>query len=473
MLLYSFSFFVFFVIVLTLYWKLNKNLKPLLILIASYYFYFSWKPAYLGILILVTLVSYFFALKIEATKKYKIHYLSAILIINLSILFIFQYFNFFSYNLNQFINIPIPQFKILIPIGISFFTLTIIGYLIDVYKGKSKAEKDLLNFAIFVSFFPKIIAGPIERADHFLPQLKEKFIFKYQDVSDGAKLFLYGLFKKMVIADNLGLVVDKVFISLPEYKGLSLILVMIFFSWQIYMDFSGYTDMARGIAKMLGVNLLENFNLPYLSTSIQNFWRRWHMSFSSWLKDYLYIPLGGSRRGLLRTIFNTIVVFIISGLWHGASWTFIIWGFLHGLAISFERILKLTPLSKISLPNFIKILYAYTTVTIFWIFFRSPNLNDAIYILENALKGIRFIFNPAYILASLNQLFKYNIVEMYITFSILFLAIFLELFQSKYNLINFLNKRNLLIRFSVYIIAVFLILELRNAEIPEFIYQRF
>jgi alginate O-acetyltransferase complex protein AlgI len=473
MLLYSFSFFTFFIIVFILFWKAKQNLKLFLLLLASFYFYFSWIPAYLGILIISTLVCYFSALKIQKTTKHKIYYLYFALFVNLGFLFIFQYLNFFTYNLNNFINIPLPQFKLLLPIGISFFTLTLISYMLDVYKGKIKAENNLLHFSLFVSFFPKIIAGPIERADNFLPQLKQEFEFRYTDISDGAKLFLLGLFKKMVIADNLAIVVDRVFNSLPEYKGLSLIIVIILFSWQIYMDFSGYTDMARGVAKMLGINLLENFNLPYLSTSIQNFWKKWHISFSSWLKDYLYIPLGGSRKGLIRTIINTLIVFLISGLWHGASWTFIVWGLLHGIAISCERIFKLTPLYKFTFPNTIKILYAYTLVSIFWIFFRSPNLFDAIYILENSLKGIRFITSPAYIYASLMQLFNYNRPEMIITFSILFIAIFFEIIQSRYNLITLISKQNIFIRYSIYILAVFLILQLRSAEIPEFIYQRF
>ena len=475
MLLYSFSFFVFFFLVFVLFWKLRKQFQWIILLLASYYFYVSWKPAYLGIIILTTLICYFCAKAIESTKNNKKFYLFLALIFSLGSLFIFQYLDFFSITVNQVFGFSLPQFKILLPLGISFYTLTVIGYMIDVYKGKIKPEKHLGHFALFVSFFPKITAGPIERGANLLPQLKKKFVFDYALVSEGARLFMLGLFKKMVIADNLGIIVDRGFGSLSDYKGLSLILIIFFYSWQIYMDFSGYTDMARGIGKMLGINLMENFNLPYLSSSIQDFWRRWHISFSSWLRDYIYFPLGGNRKGLIRTVINTLIVFTISGLWHGAGWTFIIWGVLHGLGLSFERVLKALYANRltIKIPNILKIAYAYCLISIFWVFFRSPTINDAIYILRNAPVGLKHFLSPNYLWASLMQLFVFDRIEMIITFGVVLIAILLEIMQRKTSILKIVSKQPMIVRFTIYILVIFMIIQLRNANIPAFIYTQF
>ena len=473
MLLYSFAFVVFFFFVFILFWKLPRKFQWILLLVASYYFYGSWKPAYLGLILLTTAISYFCALAIDKYPTHKKSYFLLALFTNLGSLFVFKYFNFFSLTLEQTTNVILPQFKILLPIGISFYTLQTIGYLIDVYKEKIKPEKHFGYFALFVSFFPQLSAGPIERADQLLPQLKKQQTFNYAQVAEGAKLFLLGLFKKMVLADNFGIIVDRVFTSLPEYKGLSLLLVIVFYTWQIYMDFSGYTDMARGIGKMVGINLMENFNLPYLARSVQDFWRRWHISFSSWLRDYVYFPLGGSRKGLIRTIVNTLIVFTLSGLWHGAAWTFVVWGILHGLGISFERILKQLVGTRISLPEIVKIFYAYCMISVFWVFFRAPTIQDALYVLRNSVVGIKNFISPDYIFASLNQLFRYNTAEIVITFSLLAVAILFELIQTKLSLIQLINKQPLVIRFAIYTLFLFLIIQLRNAQIKEFIYVQF
>ena len=473
MLLYSFSFLVFFICVFILYWKFPKKFQWIVLLAASYYFYGSWKPGYLGLILLTTIISYFCALAIKRSTRHKTYYLLLALFFNLGSLFIFKYFNFFSLTIDQVWGLTLPQFKILLPIGISFYTLQVVGYLLDVYKGKIQPERHLGLFALFTCFFPQLSAGPIERASALLPQLKKQHIFNYVQIADGAKLFVYGLFKKMVIADNLGIIVDRGFGSLPEYKGISLILIVFFYTWQIYMDFSGYTDMARGVAKMVGINLMENFNLPYLACSIQDFWRRWHISFSSWLRDYVYFPLGGSRGGLIRTIRNTLIVFTLSGLWHGASWNFVLWGVLHGAGISVERILKQIVGDRLRIPNFAKIIYAYCVISIFWIFFRAPTIPDALYILRNSLAGLKNFVSPNYLWASLNQLFFFDTAEMIITFGLVLIAILLEIFQRKNSLLVIINKQPTLIRFVIYSLIIFMIIQLRNSQIKEFIYIQF
>lgn len=473
MLLYSLEFLAFFFIVFILFWKIRKHFQWIVLLLAGYYFYASSQPAYLLLIMLTTLVSYFCALAMQKKAQYKLHFLFLALLIDLGLLWAFKYFNFFTLTIDQFTALNLPQFTILLPLGISFYTLQVVGYLIDVYKGKVKPEKHLGHFALFVCFFPQLSAGPIERSTTLLPQLKKTYTFDYQQAADGAKLFLFGLFKKLVIADNLGLVVDRGFGALPEYKGFALILIVLFYSWQIYMDFSGYTDMARGVAKMVGINLMENFNLPYLATSVQNFWRRWHISFSSWLRDYIYFPLGGSRKGLVRTCINLLVVFTISGLWHGAAWTFVLWGLLHGTAMSIERVAKALFGKIIALPHWIQVVYAYCLITIFWIFFRAATIQDAFYILRNSVVGLKHFLDPTYLLASINQVFVFNTAEAIIVFSLLAIAVTLEFIQSKITVLQLINKQSLVIRYAIYALLVFMIFQLRDVQIKEFIYVTF
>ncbi len=473
MFLYSLEFLGFFLITFILFWKIRKQFQWIILLLASYYFYASSNPWYLFLIILTTLVSYSSGLAMQKKPHHKLLFLLVALFTDLGLLFVFKYFNFFTTTLDQFTPLNLPQFNVLLPLAISFYTLQVVGYLFDVYKGKVKPEKHLGHFAIFVCFFPQLSAGPIERSTTLLPQLKKKYTFDYGQVADGAKLFLFGLFKKLVIADNLGIVVDRAFDALPTYKGFALILIVIFYSWQIYMDFSGYTDMARGIAKMVGINLLENFNLPYLATSVQNFWRRWHISFSSWLRDYIYFPLGGNRKGLVRTVINTLAVFTISGLWHGASWHFVVWGILHGIAISIERVVKKLFGEIVAIPHWIQVVYAYCLITIFWIFFRAATVQDALYIVRNSVVGLKHFLDPTYILASINYVFVFNTTEAIIIFSLLFIAIILEFVQSKITLLHFINKQSLLVRYAIYVLLVFMIFQLRDIHIKEFIYVTF
>jgi alginate O-acetyltransferase complex protein AlgI len=473
MLLYSFSFLIFFTVVFVLYWKIPSKYQWVLLLAASYYFYASWKPAFLGLVILTTVVSYLCGIEIHRNQNKKKFYLVLALAVNLGILVIFKYFNFFSVTLQQLTGLDLPQFKLLLPIGISFYTLQVIGYLIDVYRGKSEPETHIGIFALFVCFFPQLSAGPIERSATLLPQLKTVRTFDYLEISGGLKLFVFGLFKKMVIADNIAVVVDRVYGALPEFKGLSLLLVIFLYSIQIYMDFSGYTDMARGVARMLGIKLLENFNFPYFSTSLQNFWRRWHISLSSWFRDYLYIPLGGNRNGMVRLILITLVVFVVSGLWHGAGITFMIWGLLHGMGISIERIAKKLFAGKVELPQIVKMLYTFVLVSFFWIFFRAANFQDALYIVQNMFVGARSFLSVDYAIASVNQIFVFNNAEIIITGCIVVLAIVLEIIQKRITVFTLVDRQPAFIRYVVYSILVFMIFQLRNAHIKEFIYVTF
>lgn len=478
MLLNTAPFVAFFALVFIVYWKIRKQYQWVLLLLASYYFFASWKPAYLGIILVTTLVNYFCALAISGTSNRKKLFLVLALLLDLGALFIFKYFNFFSYTTDQLLHsihlgITLPQFSLLLPIGISFYTFQVIGYMLDVYRKKRKAEKHFGYFALFVCFFPQLSAGPIERADELLPQIKTPHSFDYQLTVSGLKLFTFGLFKKMVIADNLAVIVDRVFNALPSYKGLSLIIAVVLFSWQLYTDFSGYTDMSRGIAKMLGINLVENFNLPYLATSVRDFWRRWHMSLSRWARDYLYIPLGGNRLGLIRACVNTVIVFVLVGLWHGAAWTFVLWGLFHGIVMAAERIIEKLYGNRLHIPEAFKITYAYIAVCISWVFFRASTLPDAFYVIRYGLVGLKSFVLPRYWGATLSQLFITNRVEMVITLSLLALAVVIENVSKKSHITALVDKQPALVRMVVYALVVFAIVQLRNADIKAFIYTRF
>lgn len=300
---------------------------------ASYYFYMAWKPEYILLIILTTCVDYTLCILMgrEKEKRKRKKYLYISLFVNLGLLFLFKYFNFFNGTLRDiFINFNIaynvPDFSLLLPMGISFYTFQTMSYTIDVYKGRREPEKHLGIFALYISFFPQLVAGPIERSEKLLPQFREKHTFNYERVTDGLKRMLWGFFKKMVIADRLSILVKYVYGSnLYNLEGFPLLLGTLFFAFQIYCDFSGYSDIAIGAAKVMGFDLMENFNRPYFSKSISEFWKRWHISLSTWFKDYVYIPMGGNRVKVPRHYFNLFFTFLVSGLWHGTDWTFVAW----------------------------------------------------------------------------------------------------------------------------------------------------
>lgn len=396
MLFNSIEFVLFLQIVFLLYWFVtNKNLslQNILLLIASYFFYACWDWRFLFLLMFSTLLDYFTGLKMQQTEnqKGKRFWFWLSITINLGFLGVFKYYNFFAESFAEAIShiglqVNPWTLKVILPVGISFYTFHGLSYVIDIYKGRIKAEKNFIDYAVFVSFFPLLVAGPIERATHLLPQIKKKRTFDYTKAVDGLRQILWGLFKKIVIADNCAEFANQIFNNSGDLSGSTLVLGAVFFAFQIYGDFSGYSDIAIGTARLFGIDLLRNFAFPYFSRDIAEFWRRWHISLSSWFKDYLYIPLGGSKGGNWMRIRNTFIIFIVSGFWHGANWTFIVWGALNALFIMPSIIMKtnrnnLETVAKDNvwptLKDFFQMALTFTLAVFAWIFFRAENITHA------------------------------------------------------------------------------------------------
>ena len=398
MLFNSIEYFLFLPTVFILYWfifKKDLKLQNLLILISSYFFYGWWDWRFLSLIFLSTVVDYFVGLKIYDSQDNKVKktYLWISILFNLGLLVFFKYFNFFieswidllgSFGYEQK---SVWTLNVILPVGISFYTFQTMSYSIDIYFKKLKPTKDFISFAAFVSFFPQLVAGPIERASHLLPQLLSKRVFKYDQGVQGLRLILWGMFKKVVIADSLAWRVDYTFDNFQTLDGGVLFLGLIYFSFQIYCDFSGYSDIAIGTAKLFGIEIKSNFRFPYFSRNISEFWRRWHISLSSWFRDYLYIPLGGSRRGRWRSIRNIFIIFIVSSFWHGANWTFIMWGLTHALLYipnfllgkNRQHVNGIVGDKGIfpSIKEVFQIMLTYLSTTIAWVFFRSDSISNA------------------------------------------------------------------------------------------------
>jgi len=397
MLFNSIDFAIFLPIIFILYWFVtNKNLKlqNLLIVISSYTFYGWWDWRFLSLILFSTIVDYLIGISLSKqenqTKRKTLLWTS--ILVNLGFLGFFKYYNFF---LDNFINafsffgteINANSLNIILPVGISFYTFQTLSYTIDVYKRKLEPTKDFIAFSAFVSFFPQLVAGPIERATNLLPQFYKKRHFDYSKAVDGMRQILWGLFKKMVIADNCAQYVNMIFNNSSEYSGSTLVLGAVFFAFQIYGDFSGYSDIAIGTSRLFGFNLKQNFAFPYFSRDIAEFWRRWHISLSTWFRDYLYIPLGGSRGGTWNKIRNIFIIFIVSGFWHGANWTFIVWGALNALYFlpvfmtnNNRKNLNIVAQHKY-LPNakeFLSMLLTFGLTTLAWVFFRADNIDHAL-----------------------------------------------------------------------------------------------
>lgn len=383
MLFNSIDFALFLPVVFLLYWTFKKTLNSqnCLLLIASYFFYACWDLRFLGLILFSTTVDYFIGIKIHEGKTLAVKriWLWTSIILGLGLLCLFKYYNFFAESFVDALSLVGIQvnyglIQVILPLGISFYTFHGLSYVIDIYKNKVEPERNFINYAVFVCFFPLLVAGPIERATHLLPQIRQPRIFDYKKAVDGLRQILWGLFKKLVIADNCAGYADLIFNNYHDYQGSTLVLGVFFFAIQIYCDFSGYSDIAIGTAKLFGIDLLRNFSFPYFARSIPEFWRRWHISLTSWFRDYVYIPLGGNRAGVWKKARNIFIVFIISGFWHGANWTFIVWGFLHALymipSIFFKRVWS-------------SILLTFALVLFAWIFFRSPDLTSAFGFIEN------------------------------------------------------------------------------------------
>ncbi len=399
MLFNSISFLLFFPIVFFFYWFVFPNQRKrqnIVLLLSSFYFYASWNYKFLFLLMFSILLDYFAAIKMEQTIKQKSKTLWLVLSIsiNLGFLAVFKYYNFFVTAMADCIasigfQSNIKLLEVVLPVGISFYTFHGLSYIIDVYKQRIKAERNIVDYSLFVAYFPLLVAGPIERATHLLPQIKTSRTFDYNKAVCGVKLIIWGLFKKVVVADNCSFFVNQIFDDFHHKSSAELFVGMFLFSFQIYGDFSGYSDIAIGVSKLLGIDLLINFKFPYFSKNIADFWKRWHISLSSWFRDYVYIPLGGSKISKTRHIRNVFIVFLISGFWHGANWTFIFWGLCH--ALLFVPLLFVTPTStidntKLNALDFLKSLVTFFMVSLLWVIFRAHTLSDAYLYLYNMLR---------------------------------------------------------------------------------------
>lgn len=386
MLFNSISFLLFFPIVCILYWVIPNKLRNVLLLIASYYFYMSWEPLYAVLIVFTSISTWTCAIMIEKTERKKLLYITLCLIINLLILFVFKYYNFAVESITSIIpKLNIPHSKLLLPVGISFYTFQCIGYIVDVYRKNILPEHNFITYALFVSFFPQLVAGPIERAKNLLPQFHAKHIFNGDFFIDGLKMMIWGYFMKLCIAGNVAPYVDAVYNNVSHHNGTSLLLASFFFSFQVFCDFGGYSLIAIGTAKCLGFRLMQNFKRPYLAPSVKELWRRWHISLSSWFADYVYIPLGGSRCSTIKHYRNIMITMITSGLWHGANWTYVCWGAVHGIFMVFNStFLKLTK-GKVQTPIVIRIALTYSATVFAWIFFRSNCISDAFIIIDKII----------------------------------------------------------------------------------------
>ena len=409
MLFNSTSFVIFLPVVFILFWTLTRNnlrAQNILLLIASYFFYACWDWRFLFLLIFSTVLDFFTGLKIGSSKKSstKKFWFWLSIIVNLGFLGVFKYYNFFTESFavavsNFGLKVNPGTLNLILPIGISFYTFHGLSYVIDVYKDRITPENNFIDYSLFVSFFPLLVAGPIERATHLLPQIKQQKKFDYKKSVDGLRQILWGLFKKVVIADNCAKHVDIIFSNYGDLSGSTLLVGAVLFAFQIYGDFSGYSDIALGTARLFGIELLRNFAYPYFSRDIAEFWRRWHISLSTWFRDYLYIPLGGNSGGVLRKVINIFIIFLVSGFWHGANWTFIAWGFLNALFILPSVILK-TNRKNIEivakgrvLPNFKEasaMITTFTAAVFAWIFFRSETISKAVHYISGIVSRSLF-----------------------------------------------------------------------------------
>ena len=483
MLFNSIGFAIFLPIVFLLYWfGTNGNLKKqnILLLISSYFFYACWDWRFLFLLIFSTLLDYFTGLKMcrSSSEKSKKKWFWLSVIINVGFLGVFKYYDFFATSFANFLadvgfKINVQTLGIILPVGISFYTFHGLSYVIDIYKGRIKAEKNFIDYSVFVSFFPLLVAGPIERATHLLPQIKNVRTFDYSKATDGLRQILWGVFKKVVIADNCAEYANQIFNHSAGLSGSTLFTGALFFTFQIYCDFSGYSDIALGAARLFGIDLLRNFSYPYFSRDIAEFWRRWHISLSSWFKDYLYIPLGGSKGGTWMKIRNTFIIFLVSGFWHGANWTFIFWGFLNALYIMPSIILnthrnnldivakgRLLP----TLRDFFSIIITFLLTVFAWIFFRSSSISDAFGFVKKIFS--RSLFSAPGFVGMTNSL------------TIIFLIFFFIIIEwvgreKQFAIQNLQYKYSKPLRWTFYIVLIFSIGIFMHTTETKFIYFQF
>ena len=486
MLFNSIEFLLFFPTVVIIYFLLPHKFRNAFLLAASCYFYMSFVPIYLIILIISGFVDYTGSNLIEKykhNKKLKKLFLWIPIIIDLNLLGYFKYAYFVTGIISFFgvqfgmETIVLPQ--IILPIGISFHTFQGMGYLIDVYKGKIKPERNPVKYTIFLMFWPQLVAGPIERAENLMPQFDEKHYLSYINVSEGGRRMLWGMVKKVFVADNLAVFVNAVYGSPSDYSTTALYLSTIFFAFQIYCDFSGYTDIATGAAKIMGFRLMENFDTPYFASSVTAFWRRWHISLSTWFKDYVYIPLGGNRVSRPKWCLNQLTTFAISGLWHGADFTFIIWGFLHGILVIIEGVTKdirakISNIINLGRFNFIKtalcMFYTFTMVNIAWVLFRAETFSDAFYILKRMFTGLPQFASIARTAELFPGIPRQN---LYVAVFAIILLLTVDFLCRRSNFSVMIGKAPDFIRIPVYSLLIVLIIAFGAFESQDFIYFQF
>lgn len=479
MLFNSFEYLIFLPVVFVLYWfvfRKSFQLQNVFLLVASYFFYGWWSWQFTGLLALSTILDYFYGFGVDSKNRNKARiFLILCVINNLGILGVFKYYDFFALQFQQGFELlgiycSPHLLNVALPVGISFYTFHGMSYIFDIYRGKQKPVRNFPDYAVFVSFFPLLVAGPIERAHHLLPQVQSKRTFNYIQAVEGCRLFLWGMFKKVVIADNLAQTADAIFNNYSDHNSFTLIIGAIAFSFQIYCDFSGYSDIALGTAKLFGFELLSNFKFPYFSRDLAEFWRRWHVSLSSWFRDYLYIPLGGSQNGTTKAIRNTFIIFLVSGFWHGASWNFIAWGFIHACGFipllvtkqNRKNVFDVVAQNRM-LPNpkeTINMVLTFSFVTFAWIFFRSEGIYNSLKYISLIASGI--VNDPGQFL----RLPGGKIIFIYI------IPLLIGDWILRHNERKLIHIKNPFVRYSVYCVLTLLCLSMFGKK-ATFIYFQF
>jgi len=471
MLFNSFEFLIFFPAVCIIYYLLKDNRWRIpFLLVASYYFYMNWEPVYAVLIMTSTVLTYLCGLLVERhadDKPKQKAFLAVSLVINFAILLFFKYFDFINESVFSLLEMAgirwtVPNLDVLMPVGISFYTFQAVGYSIDVYRGTIKAERNFCTYALFVSFFPQLVAGPIERAKNLLPQFHEEHRFDSYEAIEGLKQMLWGFFMKLCVADMISEYVDVVYDNVGHHNGTSLIVATLFFTFQIYCDFSGYSLIAIGAARVMGFRLMENFHRPYYSLNIKEFWKRWHISLSSWFKDYLYIPLGGNRVKYPRYLLNLMITFLVSGLWHGAVWTFVVWGGLHGM----YQIIGNTwckyvhkPEYKTAFSRIVGTVFCFVLVSFAWIFFRANDVSEAFTIVGKIFTdhGAPFVDKSVFIYG----------------FTALFILIFKDT-KDEFNWkVNFMHSKHTVVRYLSTVALIVYILLFGSFANGQFIYFQF
>ncbi len=471
MLFNSFEFLIFFPTVCIVYYLLKGNRWRIpFLLIASYYFYMNWKPVYAMLIMTSTVLTYLCGLLVERyadDKPKQKAFLVISLVINFAILFAFKYFNFINESVFRLLGMAgirwtVPNLDVLLPVGISFYTFQAVGYSIDVYRGTIKAERNFFTYALFVSFFPQLVAGPIERAKNLLPQFHEEHYFNSYEAIEGLKQMLWGFFMKLCVADMISEYVNAVFNHVERHSGTSMIVATLFFTFQIYCDFGGYSNIAIGAAKVMGFRLMENFHRPYYSLNIKEFWKKWHISLSSWFMDYVYIPLGGNRVKYPRHLLNLMITFLVSGLWHGANWTFVIWGGLHGTYQVIGNLWRKyvhKPEYKNVFSRMFGTAFCFVLVSFAWIFFRANNVTDAFAIIGKILTdhGAPFVDK---------SVFVYGLIA-------LFILIFKETKDNFNWNIHFMHSKHTVVRYISTVALIVYVLLFGSYANGQFIYFQF